>query len=817
MQAFFQGISFRLAKIGVVLAFLLGMLMSSIQLYFDFAAQERQLQTFVNKIIEVAMPPAARAVHTLDDDLSAEVVNGLLTYDFIYEVAISDELDNTLAAGKKNREATTTRWLTQHIAEETLYFDTKLVIPGYDQTIAGTIHLKVDTDKALVSFYDRSYVVLIFGLVRNMLLVLLLFFAFHKILTKPLIHLLDQLKQIDTDQPGASRLDELAKGRRDELTQLVATTNNLLDSVELSLAKRRAVEFALRRSEEHIRQIIDSLPIHIGARDGDGRYIFANKALARFFGREPEQMQNITRSELPLPVSKSCDQVLQFDKQVIHRGDKLLTLEESYLGEHGNLTYFDTQIMPLTFYDQQVALVVSTDVTERKQAQAEMEHMAYHDSLTGLPNRVQLVDRLEHEIRRAQRHGYYGSVIFIDLDQFKNINDSLGHPIGDQLLQQVAERLREAVREEDMVARLSGDEFIVVLTVLDQDIVTTALRASEVAEKIRHAVSQPYDCDGAQLRVTCSAGIAVYPDRDASAHELLRYADTAMYQVKDKGRDAVEFFNEDMADKISRQLVLEGELHTAIDEAQFELYFQPKVDANTGQLVGAEALIRWNHPERGMVSPFEFIPILEASGMILTVGQWVLEESCRAIQSWQERGFWSDTLRLSINVSPRQFRRRGFADDVTRTLQQIEIPRDSLEIEITEGIVIQNVDETVATMTTLASEGIAFSLDDFGTGYSSISYLKKLPVSVLKIDKSFVDDIMTDRNDQVLVETMITMGRLLEMEVVAEGVESEDQLELLKQYGCHIYQGYLFSKPVEQSAFEVFLKEHSKPRDVHSD
>jgi EAL domain-containing protein (putative c-di-GMP-specific phosphodiesterase class I) len=315
-----------------------------------------------------------------------------------------------------------------------------------------------------------------------------------------------------------------------------------------------------------------------------------------------------------------------------------------------------------------------------------------------------------------------------------------------------------------------------------------------------------------ELRVTCSVGVVIYPDKNNSVHELLRYADTAMYQVKEKGRDSIEFFNEEMADKVSRQLVMEGDLHRALDEHQFKLHYQPKIDVMTGFVVGAEALLRWVHPTKGTISPIDFIPVLETSGMIIDVGQWVVEESCKTLERWNELGLWREGTRLSINISPRQFRRNAFVDDVVQTLNKHKIPANSLDMEITEGIVIQRVDEAITTMTVLSEYGISFSLDDFGTGYSSISYLKRLPVSTLKIDKGFVRDIIEDRNDRVLVETIITMGRLLDMELVAEGVEQTDQLKILQQFGCHYYQGFLSSPAVSIEKFEDILIEDAKNR-----
>ncbi|HWV16027.1 MAG TPA: EAL domain-containing protein [Cellvibrio sp.] len=806
----FHGISFQLAKIGIFLAFVLSCIMSSAQLYLDYHNQQKELEALIDRVTQVATPPAARSVATLDEELSEEVVNGLLRYGFIYEVEIVDEQGNILAQGNGLRAESATRWLTQRITEGSREYSAVLAIPGYSENTSGSIRFKVDMDLALAGFYSRSQLALATGFLRNMVLVLLLFVVFYFTLTKPLVKIAREINNINPDRPGVHRLTQLSPGRRDELAQLIASSNHLLDVVELSLAKRRAVELALRKSEEHLRHIIDHLPVMIGARNLAGYYLFANKALADELGFTPEQMRNLHVRQLLKNSAIDIDTMLQNDYRVIRGNEKLDVIEERFITAAGKQLFLQTHIMPLAFYDERVALIVSVDITERKHAQAKMEYMAHHDVLTGLPNRLQLVERLEHELRRAERHGYFGAVLFIDLDQFKTINDSLGHPVGDQVLQEVASRLLNAVRDEDLVVRLSGDEFVVVLTVLDQDIETAALRAGEISEKIRTIVSQPGVYGGIELRVTCSVGVVVYPDKNNSVHELLRYADTAMYQVKEKGRDAIEFFNEEMAERVSRQLVMEGDLHRALEENQFQLLFQPKVDVASGRVVGAEALLRWEHPVKGVISPIDFIPVLETSGMIIDVGQWVLTESCKKLVRWQALGLWHAGMRLSINISPRQFRRNGFVNDVLEVLNTYKIPTNSLDMEITEGIVIQRVDEAIATMTLLSDYGISFSLDDFGTGYSSISYLKRLPVSTLKIDKSFIRDIIDDRSDRVLVETIITMGKLLDMEVVAEGVEVAEQLDILRVFGCHLYQGYLSNPALNVDKFEKILSNNQQ-------
>jgi len=804
--SFSHSISFQLAKLGIVFAFVLSFLMSSLQVYIDYQSQLKSLQQLIERVAEVATPPAARAVHTLDTALASEVATGLLHYDFIYEVEILDERSNQLAYSSRPRNANEKRFWTFLTPKDTHTYAGRLRVLGYAEADTGELRFSVDLHTALADFYERSEIGLVVGISRNFLLVFILFVAFYFVLTKPLVRLANEIKAIDPDQPGVQRLTSLPPRRRDELATLVTSSNQLLDVVELSLAKRRAVELALRKSEGHLRQIIDSLPVMIGARNREGFYLFVNQSLAELLGYDQQQISNIHVRQLLKNSVQNIDEILAKDRQVIDAGKEIELIEESFISADGSQLFLQTHMMPLNYYDQVVSLVVSMDITERKHAQAKMEYMAHHDALTRLPNRVQLVERLNNEIHRAQRHGYFGAVLFIDLDKFKNINDSLGHPVGDKVLQEVAERLVQGVRDEDMVSRLSGDEFVVVLSVLDPDREVAALRAGEISEKLRAVVCSPIYQGKMELRITCSVGVVVFPEKDHGVHELLRYADTAMYQVKEKGRDAIEFFNEDMADKVSRQLVMEGDLHRALEKNQFELYLQPKVDALSGRMIGAEALLRWNHPEKGVVSPVEFIPVLEASGLIVEVGDWVVEQACQYLERWQEMEIWRPDMRLSVNISPRQFRRDLFASDVIATLERYQVPPHSLDMEVTEGIVIQRVDEAIATMSRLISHGISFSLDDFGTGYSSISYLKRLPVAALKIDKSFVRDIIDDYSDRILVETIATMGRLLDLEVIAEGVEEKQQLDLLREYGCHSCQGFYFSRPLSLGAFEMLLR-----------
>jgi diguanylate cyclase (GGDEF)-like protein/PAS domain S-box-containing protein len=450
-----------------------------------------------------------------------------------------------------------------------------------------------------------------------------------------------------------------------------------------------------------------------------------------------------------------------------------------------------------------------TDITERKRSADEIEHLAFYDALTNLPNRRMLLDRLKLAFASSKRNHRDGALLFLDLDNFKTLNDSLGHAIGDLLLQQVASRLTNCLRESDTiarVARLGGDEFVVMLEDLSGDTNEAAAQVQRVAQKILTNLSQPFTLDSYQYLNSVSIGAALFSEHEHSPDDLLQHADIAMYQAKKAGRNNMLFFNPNMQDAINARTDLERELRKAVDTQQFQLYYQVQVDY-LGDTMGAEALIRWNHPERGMISPYQFIPLAEETGLILAIGQWVLNTACEQLKAWQNNEITRDWT-ISVNVSAKQFHQADFATTVFSTIQRHTINPRLLKIELTESMLLEKIDETIITMNRLRSMGINFSLDDFGTGYSSLQYLKRLPLNQLKIDQSFIRDIASDHSDQAIVRTIIAMAQSLNLEVIAEGVETDKQLGYLRNYGCNHFQGYLFSKPITIEAFE---KQYKKP------
>ena len=429
------------------------------------------------------------------------------------------------------------------------------------------------------------------------------------------------------------------------------------------------------------------------------------------------------------------------------------------------------------------------DITEQKRAEEQIRHLAQHDALTELPNRMLLHDRIGQAIAQTQRNRGVLALLFIDLDRFKTVNDSLGHPVGDRLLKTVAERLGACTRGSDTIARIGGDEFVVLLSDLDQP-----EDARYVAQKVLDALSEPVTINGHELKVTPSVGICAYPHDGEDVETLMRNADTAMYHAKQMGRNNFQFFTQAMNDAAQERLLLENDLRHAVERDEFVVHFQPMLDVKTGAILGLEALVRWRHPTRNLVPPSEFVPAAEETGLIGPIGEWVLTHACAQVRAWHNAGY--PELRVSVNCSAQQFQREGFVETVRRIVRETGLPARCLELEITESVIIQHSQEVMGRFEALEDMGVRISIDDFGTGYSSLSYLKRIAVSQLKIDQSFVRDIHSDPDDAAIVSAIIAIAHSLGLEVVAEGVETPEQLAFLRSLGCDAAQGYYFSRPV---------------------
>lgn len=442
-------------------------------------------------------------------------------------------------------------------------------------------------------------------------------------------------------------------------------------------------------------------------------------------------------------------------------------------------------------------LFVTRDITDRKQSEELIHHLAYHDALTDLPNRRMYTQHLSREIMQAKRFQSNLAVLFLDLDRFKDVNDSFGHDVGDLLLVEAANRLKACLRPTDVVARLGGDEFTVLLSQLaDRE------EAAALANQIMEALQRPFILQDHSFNVSCSIGIALYPQDGDNADDLLKRADTALYTVKSRGKNGYDFFDPTMEAKSLERILMENELRKAIEQEQFQIYYQPKIDIATDTLTGMEALVRWVHPELGVIPPNRFIPIAEETGMIIALGEWILRQACRQNKIWHDQGY---LLKVSVNLSARQIYQKDLVEMIKQILAETELAAEWLELEITESIFVK-MEEATAVLQQIRDIGIHISIDDFGTGYSSFSYIKSLPVDTIKIDASFIRDIHHNQESQAIVKAIVTIAQSLNMNVIAEGIELNDQAAALQQNGCDHGQGYLFSRPLATDDFERYLR-----------
>jgi diguanylate cyclase (GGDEF)-like protein/PAS domain S-box-containing protein len=569
------------------------------------------------------------------------------------------------------------------------------------------------------------------------------------------------------------------------------------------ITQRKLAEQALQESESMLRAMVDNTPVAYWARDLDGRCIMENAMVVTFVG-----------SQLGKTLEESgldADDLIAWQEhnRRAYAGEVVDVEHTSRATASGDLRIFHILLAPIKVAGNIVGIVgFSQDITERKRHEERIHQLAFFDPLTQLPNRRLMFDRLEHALASGARHHRMGALLMIDLDHFKELNDTHGHTAGDWLLVEVAARLSRSIRQGDTTARLGGDEFVVILEDLGGAPGNPA-QAATITNQIRDEFNQPfYLAAGPQdgvITYHCSAsiGVALFGDVDITATELLRRVDTAMYQAKAAGRNTLCFFDPAMQAAAAARSAMNADLHEALGLGQFELHYQVQMDEQR-RPTGAETLLRWRHPDKGMIAPASFIALAEDTGLIVPLGAWVLETACRQLAVWSTRPEMAH-LSLAVNVSACQFRQLTFTDQVQQLLASTGAPANKLKLELTESTLIEDADAVVRRMEELQALGIRFSLDDFGTGYSSLTYLKRLPLAQLKIDQSFVRDLLTDANDAAIVKTIVALGNSLGLAVIAEGVETEDQLAFLAEHGCREYQGYLFSKPVPLAAFESLL------------
>jgi diguanylate cyclase (GGDEF)-like protein/PAS domain S-box-containing protein len=697
--------------------------------------------------------------------------------------------------------------------------------------------VKIDADEVFAPIYQQQAVLL------QTLLGLLLFaglaaYYFGRQITVPLNGLAltanevaggGMDKRADESAPGelglfakafnrmADSLQALYHSLEERVEERTRELNVTNEELQEEIIEREHLETALRDSEAYLQRSLDELRYseqrfrdvsdaageYLWELDANMRYTYVSGRAQEVKGYAPDEL--LGRAPLEFMPEEDIAPVGEIVNRAI--ADKApFRLQHRDITKSGAILWEEVNGVP--FYDQSGEVIglrgTGMNITARKQAEEEIRNLAFYDTLTRLPNRRLLLDRISLALSVSARTRYYGGLLFLDMDKFKTLNDTMGHDYGDLLLIEVAQRLKGCVREMDTVARLGGDEFVVLIEDVDTQAEEASQKVALIAEKIRASLADTYQLQGHEYHSSPSIGVSLYLGNEASIDVLLKHADMAMYQAKDSGRNAVRFFDPKMQHAVQVHAELEADLRRAVSDGQLHLYYQIQLD-NEHCALGAEALVRWVHPTRGMVSPAQFIPVAEESSLILEIGSWVLESACRQLAAWRGN---PQTCKLSIavNVSAQQFKLIDFVDKVGRTLRAHDIDAALLKLELTESVVLNDVSDVVAKMHALRALGVQLSLDDFGTGYSSLSYLKRLPLDQIKIDQSFVRDITIDANDAVMVHAIIDMAHNFGLSVIAEGVETEGQLAFLRQHGCMAFQGYLFSKPVTIEQFDALLR-----------
>lgn len=791
---FTQRLSFTLTRTSIVLVLVLGSLIAAFQVYVDYADQNRRIDNQIESIIQASAIPAGRAIYHLDDDLAQEVINGLKKYTFLHHISIIDDDGNVMAVHDEPIPASSTTWLTKWLKGYSTSFETPL--GANSERFQGTLLLKLNNDIALNNLYQRAGYIFGVGLILTLILALVLVSAYHKLLTQPLFQIAKHFTALTNEGAAKTRIPHIANHEENELGQIVDSANDLLSILE----KR---EKAIEQNENQLRIILNASPNQVFALNKNGEFVFLNTSTANFYRKKISDLKGKSFFKTHAEIDeKEAYSYFQHVERASAKAGETYDADLVINNADSSKRVLHVTMVTYEIYQQRCVLVIANDVTDRVEAEHRVERLAFFDTLTQLPNRHQIEEKLKDDIRISSQRDTYGALLFIDIDDFKRINDTFGHSTGDALLLKLSNRMQTQIRKSETLARLGGDEFILSVPNIAPSIDKTEAFASNLAERLLRSIRRPLRIGEHELEVSASIGIALYPDGASTLDKLLSAGDTAMYQAKAQGRDRYLVFNSQMSDEANRLLKLESDIRKAIGDQQFVFYLQPLLDSVSREMVAAEALIRWEHPELGQVTPDKFIDYLENSPMIGKVGQLMLDNVCAFIHDCRSRNIMDKSTRIAVNISAREFHQPNFVSIVTQTLEKYHLHGSCLELEITEGAALKHIDQSKEKMQQLRETGIKFALDDFGTGYSSLSYLKELPVDKIKIDKSFIKDITFNRQDAMMVSAIIAIANTLDLEVVAEGVETEDQASWLHHHGRIQFQGYLFDKPMPQKDFE---------------
>lgn len=786
-----HSISKRLIFYIVTFSSLITLLITAYQLIQEYLSGVNQVKGKIAQIETLSMPGLTDSVWNLYDQQIQAQLNALIQLPDIRYLEIRFKGEVIASEGVMVSENTISRIIP-------------MVYHRVDEAnLIGELLVVATLDDVFRDIYDKAMTIFISNAIKTTLVSVFIFLIFHHIVTRHLVTISKHLKNLSPDHPD-KRLSLSRRPHEDELNQVVATINELGRNLNEKTV-----------SKNYIETIFSSMTSSLIVLNPDATIKQANKASYCLLGYDEQEL-------IGQPIT-----ALLYDKQDIFRGTGIEDLikhggkqdkETTYLAKNGKKipVLLSASIMQLENNQTKEIVCIARDITELKEAERQITRLAFFDPLTNLANRFTFNNYLGKAVDRFNRENQSFAVLMLDLDRFKDVNDTLGHPIGDKLLKAVSNRLVKSLRQSDrmvrfsaefpepwnngiMMARLGGDEFAIIQAVLPEK------HAAVLARRILDNLSKPFSIEGHEIHVTASVGISIYNSPQNNPNELMRQADTALYKAKESGRSMFFFFDEEMNQEVYARAQINEELRHAIERDEFVLFYQPQVDTINGQIIGLEALIRWQHPKRGLVPPLDFIPAAERTGQIIAIGEWVLRHACQQRLAWTRQGLLPDA-QIAINLSALQIRQHDFENKVLEILDETGIDPSLIELEITETLLLERADEVISLIERVRKQNVSFSIDDFGTGYSSLQYLKRLPVQRLKVAQEFVRNAPHDLGDVAIITAVIELARQFGLRSIAEGVETEEQLALLQEKGCDEIQGYYFSRPLAVKELLPLLK-----------
>ncbi|BBB27442.1 GGDEF and EAL domain-containing protein [Amphritea japonica] len=795
--AFRHKIAFKQAIIVLTISLLLGLISTSGQIYLDYKQERKDFNLGIEQTIAMHCDTAIQAVYNLDRNLAQDVTTALTLAPEVYRATLIDDFGDTLAESSAQKAQSSP--LTM-MGNNLFYFKSHIATPlSIKESRTGSATLIIDLDTTLITgnFTRRAVTSMALGLLYNIALASIFLILFYRYLSQPILNIAHWVNQLGKNDKNVTPPYD----QQDELGDLVSSFDRLWhERKEMTDQLNKTIQ-ELSKSEYFSRSLMENAGDAMFLCRADGIIIQVNNQAteslaidsAKLLGRSlAEFSKNYTSSQLQTLFSSINEK-------------EASTIEDIQISTQGEHFPIEARCIRMRLQNEDYILILARDISVRKEAEQQIFELAFFDTLTGLANRRLFIDHLNNAVKQHQENQNFGAVLYLDLDRFKTINDSLGHGIGDAILCEVAKRLTQALPDTSTCARFGGDEFVVLLTETGSSAELCAESTATTALKVLEQMAVPFDIAGHQLYCSTSIGIAVFPDSTNNSLDILRHADTALYRVKAQGRNNFQFFDPEMQSTAQERMELEKGLHLALENNEFELWYQPQVN-DADQIIGAEALLRWRHPQNGVIYPGDFIGIAEESGQIVEIGNWVLKRAINQLSDWHQQGLPESFNRLAVNISPLQFMQVDFVDRLVEMLNEKNIPGRLVELEITENMLLNNFSIASNKMKLLKQRGISFAIDDFGTGYSSLRYLRDLPLDILKIDRSFVSGLRASSELAAIVEVIIATADRLDLTVIAEGVETLNERSALMELGCHCFQGYLFSKPMIPDVFYAKLQ-----------